>query len=280
VEDVTTDDEPLDDEPTDEPTDDDPIDDDRHAVDTQVEEEMTELAHETWKSLTGPTGYLPVLLMLIGVMMAGPLAGNTYVGSFFTAMFSAGTLLMTVFRSTSRPQLRRSATALVAVLTSGAIVAGYIHHLRDESLKVNDVRWAEIIFIGFYLVLLVIALPLVLARAFGHRRVSLNTVCATVSGYLIIGLIFTSLYRIIGGFQQFFVQVPNPTLGDYSYFSFISLTTTGFGDLTAKTDPQRAAVMLEVVMGQIFVVTAVARVVSLLGSVRPPVERLEEERER
>jgi hypothetical protein len=261
------------------PTEDDraPIDDDSDAVDTQVEEEMSELAEETWKSLTGPTGYLPVLLLLIGVMLAGPLLGNKIIGSFVTVIFSAGTLLLTVVRSTNKPQVRKAAVVLTSVLTAGAMVAGYFHHYREDQVVRSDIHWAEIIFTTIYLVLLLVALPLVLARAFGHRRVSLNTVCATISGYLIIGLIFTSLYRIIGGFDQFFVQNPNPTLGDYSYFSFISLTTTGFGDLTARTDPQRAAVMLEVVMGQIFMVTAVARVVSLLGSVRPPVERFEEE---
>jgi hypothetical protein len=261
-----------------EPTTTEPTDDPDIALGTDVEEEMNELAEETWKSLTGPTGYLPVLLLLIGVMLAGPLLGNKILGSFITVVFSAGTLLLTVVRSTNRPQLRKAATALVAVLTTGAFVAGYFHHLRQDEPASTDVHWGEIVFTAFYLVLLLIALPLVLARAFGHRRVSLNTVCATISGYLILGLIFTSLYRIIGGFDQFFVQNPTPTLGDYSYFSFISLTTTGFGDLTARTDPQRAVVMLEVVMGQIFMVTAVARVVSLLGSVRPEVQRVEAER--
>ena len=265
--------------PDDEPRDPDHAEEPRREDDLVVEEEMEEIAHETWASLTGANGYLPVLLLLLGVMMVGPLIGDRYLGSFITLLFSAGTLLLTVFRSTNHPKVRKTATALTAVLTAGAMVAGYIHHQHEvNDVPFTEIRWAQITFTACYLVLLIGALPLVLIKAFGHRRVSLNTVCATISGYLIIGLIFTSIYRIIGGFTQFFVQTPDPTLGEYSYFSFITLTTTGFGDLTARTDPQRAAVMLEAVMGQIFMVTAVARVVSLLGSVRPEVARYEREK--
>jgi hypothetical protein len=276
--------------PEDEPANDEPIADQRRRTprldealvddvpDEAVEEEMTEIAHETWQSLTGSNGYLPVLLLLICVMMVGPLLGDTYVGSFITLLFSAGTLLLTVFRSTNNPKFRKVATAMASTVTAGAMVAGYVHHRHEVyEVPINEIRWAQIVFTSCYLILLLGALPLVLIRAFGHRRVSLNTVCATISGYLIIGLIFTSIYRVIGGFTQFFVQTPDPSLGEYSYFSFITLTTTGFGDLTAKTDPQRAVVMLEAVLGQIFMVTAVARVVSLLGSVRPEVDRYERE---
>ena len=52
------------------------------------------------------------------------------------------------------------------------------------------------------------------------------------------------------------------------YFSFITLTTVGYGDLTPYTDVARTAAVCEAVLGQVFLVTAVARIVSLLGSSR------------
>jgi hypothetical protein len=53
----------------------------------------------------------------------------------------------------------------------------------------------------------------------------------------------------------------------YSYFSFTSLTTVGFGDYTAKTDLGRRVVVIEAVIGQVFIATTLARLVSLY---KPP----------
>jgi hypothetical protein len=54
------------------------------------------------------------------------------------------------------------------------------------------------------------------------------------------------------------------------YFSFITLSTTGYGDYTARGDAGRSMAVLEAVLGQIFLVTLVARLVALYGMVRPP----------
>ena len=50
---------------------------------------------------------------------------------------------------------------------------------------------------------------------------------------------------------------------DYSYFSFVTLTTTGYGDLTAFTDVGRRFAVVEAMAGQIFLATMVARMVAL-----------------
>ena len=53
---------------------------------------------------------------------------------------------------------------------------------------------------------------------------------------------------------------------DYSYFSFVTLTTVGYGDLVAHTDLGRRIAVVEAMTGQIFLATAVARLVSLYGA--------------
>ena len=67
---------------------------------------------------------------------------------------------------------------------------------------------------------------------------------------------------------EFFTDVERPRPGDFMYFSFITLTTVGYGDLTPFTDAARSAAVFEAVLGQVFLATAVARIVSLLGSRR------------
>ena len=51
---------------------------------------------------------------------------------------------------------------------------------------------------------------------------------------------------------------------DYLYFSYVTLTTTGFGDLTAESDLGRTFVVVEALFGQIYLVTIVALIVSNL----------------
>jgi hypothetical protein len=107
----------------------------------------------------------------------------------------------------------------------------------------------------------------VLGRVLRHRRVTLQTIYGAVSAYFLIGLMFSSVYGALdnlGDEPLFGEDVSRPV---YSYFSFTSLTTVGFGDYTAKTDLGRRVVVIEAVIGQVFIATTLARLVSLY---KPP----------
>jgi hypothetical protein len=56
------------------------------------------------------------------------------------------------------------------------------------------------------------------------------------------------------------------------YFAFITLTTTGYGDLTPAGQSGRSLAVLDALAGQIFLVTPVARLVSMLGTERRPAD--------
>lgn len=107
---------------------------------------------------------------------------------------------------------------------------------------------------------------LVLRRVLGHREVTLQTVAGALCAYLLVGIAFGSLYRTVDLFDHQAFSVP--LKDSATYFSFVTLTTTGFGDITATSDVARSFVMLEAVIGQVLLVTLVARFVSTLGQVR------------
>src|SRR5438552_2133571 len=71
---------------------------------------------------------------------------------------------------------------------------------------------------------------------------------------------------------RFFVSVilGGVLLLDFLYFSFVTITTVGYGDLTAGTSTGRVLVTFEALIGQIFLVTLVARLVSMYGVSRRP----------
>jgi Ion channel len=121
----------------------------------------------------------------------------------------------------------------------------------------------------FLLAALVVVTPLSIARdVLRARTVTLRTLLGAISVYVLIGLAFGILdIGIQDATGQFFAQPPSfhPT-ADFVYFSYIVLLTVGFGDLTPAGQFPRVATVLEAMIGQVFLVTAVARLVTLYPS--------------
>jgi hypothetical protein len=113
--------------------------------------------------------------------------------------------------------------------------------------------------------LLALATPIaVLSRIIQHRTVTAQTLLGVICVYLMLGLLFAyadlSIQAISG---QFFAQAGAHPEPDFVYFSFTTMTTVGYGDLTATTGFPRNMAVLEALVGQIFLVVLVARLVSL-----------------
>jgi len=78
----------------------------------------------------------------------------------------------------------------------------------------------------------------------------------------------------VGAFHPpFFAQTDTIARTDFLYFSFVTLTTTGYGDLSAAGNAGRALSVSEAILGQVYLVTVVAVVVSNLGRPAPRRER-------
>jgi ion channel len=120
---------------------------------------------------------------------------------------------------------------------------------------------------GFVSTALVAGAPVAIVWSVTRRRViDIQTVLAALCVYVLIGMFFAFLYTGIGNASTtpFFAQETHATSADYQYFSFVTLTTTGYGDLTAVGNIGRAFAVLEALTGQIYLVTVVAVLVSNL----------------
>lgn len=75
---------------------------------------------------------------------------------------------------------------------------------------------------------------------------------------------FAFAYRVLGAVQAspFFGANGDGTVSQDLFFSFVTLTTTGYGNLVPAGNPGQSLAMLEALMGQLFLVTAVAKIVS------------------
>lgn len=100
-----------------------------------------------------------------------------------------------------------------------------------------------------------------------HPAIGVRTVVGAITIYVLFGLFFAYVYRSMLLFDQgaFTTDIGTLTPASMQYFSFVTLTTVGFGDITAVSAGARTIVALEALIGQIYLVTVVAMVVGNLG---------------
>ena len=110
-------------------------------------------------------------------------------------------------------------------------------------------------------------LPITLVRVLRHRRVTSETVLGALCSYVLLGLTFAFVYLAVSEFRDapFFAQEGVHQQSEYLYYSFVTLTTLGFGDLSPTVGLPQALTALEALIGQVFLVTLVARLVTLWG---------------
>jgi hypothetical protein len=115
---------------------------------------------------------------------------------------------------------------------------------------------------------------IILAFTFATRRVTFNTVCASLCVYLLIALVWALLYSVVDVVNpdSFTWTVSNRSspafrLGKNDtavlYFSLATLTTLGYGDIVPTSALSRMLATLEAVIGQLYLAVLVARLVGL-----------------
>jgi hypothetical protein len=113
--------------------------------------------------------------------------------------------------------------------------------------------------------LLAAAMAAVLVRVVTSVEVNARTILGAISVYTVLGLLFAFVYEAVGRIQgnPFFENHAHLHHSDYIFFSYTTLTTTGYGDLVPGGQPGRMLAGIEMLLGQIFLVTLVAGLVAL-----------------
>jgi hypothetical protein len=101
--------------------------------------------------------------------------------------------------------------------------------------------------------------------------VTIQTMFGVLCLYLLIGLLFGVAYATIGELSStpFFNPPGEHGRDDFLYFSYTTLTTVGYGDLVAATNLGRSLAITEALLGQLYLVSVVAVIISNLEAVRP-----------
>jgi hypothetical protein len=210
--------------------------------------------------LYGRHRYGPVLVLVavsIVFALAAPEAGWSRA---LLALLQGLTLVVALLASDVPTLLLRPLTALAAAAALAAAVAALVG--GDVGVGVSRVVSG----------VLVVSAPGAIAqgvfrRLRAERGVTIHLVLGVLAIYLLIGVTFAFADGAVDrlGARDFLRGEPEATVGDFLYFSFATLTTTGYGDLVPGNDLARSFAILEALTGQIYLVTVVAVLVGNLA---------------
>jgi voltage-gated potassium channel len=198
--------------------------------------------------------YSSLLVLLLANFFLLELVDDERWGAIGSTLLAAAALVVAISDpSTGHRITRRHAIQILACVALAPLV-----------LVVNS---AEVLALTFLLpvVLLVTAtLPVTITRVLRHRRVTHETVLGALCAYVLLGLLFAFVFLAIEELSgPFFAQPGEHPQSEYLYFSFITLTTLGLSASTPSIGLPQALTALEALVGSIFLVTLVARLVTL-----------------
>jgi hypothetical protein len=156
------------------------------------------------------------------------------------------------------------AAVSLTLIIAGASVPARMYHGGLEVLVL--VAWSAM------LLLVPVAILRKVGKEFTKEGVDLEVVLGALCAYLFIGVYFVFLYDVMANLSKspFFAQPGADSKLNYLYFSFITLTTTGYGDLSPAFGPGQMIAVTEAIIGQLYLVSVVAIVVSAYGKRKAP----------
>jgi hypothetical protein len=162
---------------------------------------------------------------------------------------------------------RRKSLAIALILLAPALAGKWVNHLRPDLLHPATFLVSSITFFAYVIARL-------LAYVVRAPRVDANVLCAGVSGFLILGLTWAPAYLAVARLHPSAFSLPASAGGGAGvldsfgafYFSFITLCTVGYGDITPVSKVARMLAVLEAITGLFYMAVLISRLVSVYSS--------------
>jgi ion channel len=195
-----------------------------------------------------------VLLLVLATYALGSLTEFEGWTGALTTLVAALAGVVGLAGAGARPGIARGA----AILALAAVVLAFLAKVLDDPHLLGASSFVIVC-------ILLVAAGAILRTVLAESEVGFRTILGAISVYTILGLLFTFLYAAIDKVQSapFFGTEVSVRGGDFLFFSYTTLTTTGYGNLVPAGQPGKMFAGLEMLMGQIFLVTLVAGLVSL-----------------
>jgi hypothetical protein len=196
-----------------------------------------------------------LLLLLLANFFLLELVDDPRWGALGSTLLAAAALVVAI----SDPDAGTTITRRHAISIAACVA------LAPFVLFVNSASLLALTYLLPVVLLVTATLPVTISRVLQHRRITHETVLGALCAYVLLGLLFAFVYLAVDELRDapFFAQPGEHVQSEFLYFSFVALTTVGFGDLSPSVGLPQALTVLEALTGQIFLVTLVARLVTL-----------------
>ncbi len=209
-----------------------------------------------WTSESG----LTVLLIVLNVFLVLNMVGDFRFSLFLTRLLFVLVLITGILSTFANPVVRFLCIALVVV---SMFHAGVVYVWPNLRLAVLDA--------GLGVVYLGILLVVVTAQVFRSGPVTVHRISGALVVYQLLGMVWSYLYQLLIVLDPGALQFPGSISTDQpavlrqalTYFSFVTLTTVGYGDITPVHPATKLLVMYEALAGQLYPAIILARLVSL-----------------
>ncbi len=209
-----------------------------------------------WTSESGLTS----LLIVLNVFLVLNMLGDFRFGSFLTRLFFVLVLIAGILTTFATPVVKFICIALTMVSVP---LTWMVYVWPNRGLAALDA--------GLGVVYLGLLLAVVAAQVFRSGPVTVHRISGAVVVYLLLGVMWALLYQLLVFLEPGALQFPGSISTDQpavlrqalTYFSFVTLTTVGYGDITPVHPAAKLLVMYEALAGQLYPAIILARLVSL-----------------
>jgi hypothetical protein len=212
-----------------------------------------------------PGRFSALLATLLVLVVVQPFLEGHRLASYLLNIFVSGILLAGVYAVSQK----KRDLFVACILAIPALLSRWVSYITTQPVIFFASAIFTLLFLGF-------TIQVILRHAVKARRVTVDTLSAALCAYLLIGLIWAILYTILeflhpGSFtlpprQQSYANedwLLRSQFSRFVYYSFVTLTSTGFGDITPLADPARSFSMLEAIIGQFYIAVLISRLVGL-----------------
>ena len=202
--------------------------------------------------------FLFLLIALIILLVGYPYMPDNQLGAFLGGMTSLLLLVASIFA------VRTHKYALL-----GAIVLALIVIILSVWAFISGVRGDPLVEASFFL-FYALTTSVIFVEVIREREVTRNILIGIVCVYLLIGTAFATLYDFVetifpGSFQFNTIDMADAPMRwrNLLYYSFTTLTTTGYGDVTPASTQAQSLSIIEGIIGVLFVAVFVARLIGM-----------------